>query len=306
MDGVAILLLLDDLRALYEMLQHGARGDVDVDWNPRTLGALLTARGATLARRTRDGWEITRRWASAPRSTHRDVHAAGPGTGDDRLLRFDDALVSAVETGARTRGWRLNHVVLALLARSWSRVVGREPGEPSVSGWLVTVDCRRRLGASRGAGNLSGLEPVGLVGAESLDLATLIDHVRAEFAPLAHESAGLAAELLTPAAGSGPALDRAMREAFAIRARASRYSRLYSHTDRLPATLARWGDARAVDLRWEPDGDVVAPYVAMVLVRFAGTTTITPFCAPESLPAEHVATLRAEMQAGLEEAASLF
>jgi hypothetical protein len=158
---------------------------------------------------------------------------------------------------------------------------------------------------SRGAGNLSGLEPVSLLDVEARDPLDLVEHVRQAFAAFATPSAGLVAELLT-APGLRPpthVLDRAMRDTFAFRARTSRYSRLYSHTDRLPASLEDWGHAVATGLRWMPPHHVAPPYAAMILVRFAGSTTITPFASAETLPPDVVAALAAEVQAGLEEVA---
>jgi hypothetical protein len=95
-----------------------------------------------------------------------------------------------------------------------------------------------------------------------------------------------------------------MRDTFSARTRTSRYSRLYSHTDRLPPTLGEWGHARATGLRWMAPSHIAPPYVAMVLVRFAGTTTITPFASTETLPPDVVAALAREVQAGLEELAA--
>jgi hypothetical protein len=306
-DGRGILMMLDDLRRFYVALGDDPLPVADVDWSPRTLAALLHPGPVERARLT---LEVLQRWTAAPRSTHRDAFTRRPSGARDRqphdaCMRFDDELVGVIDAAARRRGWRLNHVMLALLARAWSRVVGREPVDPSVSGWLVTVDCRRQLDVERGAGNLSGLEPVSLLDIEARDTVDLIEHVRQAFAAFATPSAGLVAELMTTPGVRLPAdvLDRAMRDTFALRTRTSRYSRMYSHTDRLPPSLEDWGHARATGLRWMPPNHIAPPYVAMVLVRFAGTTTITPFASSETLPADAAAALEAEVRAGLEEVA---
>jgi hypothetical protein len=309
-DARGIQLALDDLRRIHGALQRGERPTVDVDWNPRTLSALVDAQGPRLDERARRGWELAGRWGTVPRSTHVDAGGEGGAATArdpyDTTMQFDDALVCAVETGARSRGWRLNHVMLALLARAWLRVVGHEPVEPSVSGWLVTVDCRRQFRMTRGMGNLSGLEPVSVRAVDSGDVRDLIGGASAAFAPLARAGAGLAAEFSSPLARFTPpqVFDRATRDLVAMRTRTLRYSRLYSHTDHLPPDLAQWGTITAVGARWIPPRAVAAPYVAMVLVRFGGRTTITPFASTTTFPADCATSIAREMQSGLEEVAS--
>jgi hypothetical protein len=307
-DARGVALLLDDLRSFYVALQRDEDPVVDVDWSPRTLGALLAARHSRLDERARRAWDAAQRWATVPRSTHCDP---APTTGDDGsdgsdgsdgeyAIRFDATLISAIEAAARTRGWRFNHVVLTLLARAWTRVFGREPVEPSVSGWLVTVDCRRQFGVARGAGNLSGLEPVSLVDVDTRDPVEAIARTTAAFAALTRDGAGLAAEL----APRPPALlDQAMRDTFALRTRTFRLSRLYTAA-RFPPSLEHWGHATATGLRWVVPERAVPPYVAMALVRFAGVTTIAPVAAPEVFPRASASALGAEMQRELAQLAS--
>lgn len=308
-DARGTLLMLDDLRTFYCALRRGEDPVVDVDWTPRTLGALLDSRPERFDERARRAWDVARRWAAVPRSTHGDAadHTAGTDGGqddDERTIQFDDALVGAVEVAARTRGWRLNQVSLTLLARAWSRVFGREPVEPSVSGWLVTVDCRRQFGVERGAGNLSGLEPVSLKDVEAQDLLAAVDETRAAFAALGRDGAGLAAEIVTPPVRVPPAtLDQMMRETFAFRAETYRLSRLYTTAVFDPA-LARWGDATATGLRWVAPDLIAPPYLTVALIRFGGATTMTTVAAPEVLPAGCTTALGTELHAGFEELAA--
>ena len=308
-DARGTLVMLDDLRTFYCALQRGEEPVVDVDWTPRTLGALLDSRPERFDERARRAWDVARRWAAVPRSTHRDAaddtsDASGERDDDERTMRFDDALVGAVEAAARTRGWRLNQVALTLLARAWSRVFGREPVEPSVSGWLVTVDCRRQFGVERGAGNLSGLEPMSVIDVEAQDLLAAIDQTRAAFAALGRDGAGLAAEIVTPPVRVPPAtFDQAMRDTFAFRTETYRLSRLYT-TAVFDPSLARWGDATATGLRWVSPDRIAPPYLTIALVRFAGVTTMTTVAAPEVLPAGCTRALRTELHAGFEELAA--
>jgi hypothetical protein len=307
-DGHGMVLILDDLRVICAALQRGEEPTVDVDWTPRTVGALFDAKGVSLDERWRESWELTQRWGRAPRSTHRDVAVAdgavatGPALADS-TMHFDDALVGSVDAGARKHGWRLNHVMLALVARAWSRIVGREPDEPSVSGWLVAVDCRRQFHVSRGMGNLSGFEPVSILDVESADLLDVIESTRAAFEPLTRSGAGLVAEAMSPVARLTPPLllDRAIRDSFELRTRTLRYSRLYTHTDRVPASMARWGATTATAMRWITPRCIAPPYIAIGLMRFGGITSVTPEASVVSLPADCLAALAVELQAGFEE-----
>jgi NRPS condensation-like uncharacterized protein len=308
-DARGTLLLLDDLRIIYVALQQGDAPTVDVDWSFRTLGALVDARGERFDVRTRRGWDVVRRWTTTPRSTHRE--AAGPARStearaddDGNTAVFDDALIDTVDVAARRHGWRLNHVTLALIARAWSRLFGREPVEPSVSGWLVTVDCRRQFAVERGVGNLSGLEPVSLIDIEAQDLLLAIDQTRAAFGALARDGAGLAAEMLAAPVPMPPVIyDRAMRDTFALRTRTYRLSRLYT-TAVLRPTLAQWGHTEATALRWISPDRIAPPYVTLALLRFGGETTITSVAAPEVLPPESATALAHELRAGFEELAA--
>jgi NRPS condensation-like uncharacterized protein len=307
-DARGTLLMLDDLRTIYCALQDGEEPVADVDWTPRTLGALLDARGERFDARTRRGWDVARRWTTAPRSTHCDAteptRRSEGQQDDDHTAVFDDALIDTVDVGARRHGWRLNHVTLALLARAWSRLFGREPVEPSVSAWLVTVDCRRQFGVERGVGNLSGLEPVSLIDVESQDLLVAIDQTRAAFGALARDGAGLAAELLAAPVPLPPALyDQAMRDTLALRTRTYRLSRLYT-TAVLRPTLAQWGDTTATALRWVSPDRIAPPYVTFALLRFGRETTVTSVAAPEVLPPESATALAHELHAGFEELAA--
>jgi hypothetical protein len=269
---------------------------------------LRDAKGVSLDERWRETSELTQRWGGVPRSTHRDLSIADGGavTGPalaDGTMHFDDALVNSVDAGARRHGWRLNHVVLALLSRAWSRVVGCEPDEPSVSGWLVAVDCRRQFRLARGMGNLSGFEPVSMLNVESEDLLDVIESTRAAFEPLTGSGAGLAAEVMAPVARVTPplVLDRAIRDSFDLRTRTLRYSRLYTHTDRVPASMAQWGSASATGMRWITPRCIAPPYIAIGLMRFGGVTSVTPEASLETLPADCAAALGVELQAGFEE-----
>jgi hypothetical protein len=135
-------------------------------------------------------------------------------------------------------------------------------------------------------GNLSGLEPVSLVDIETMSLCETIDAVRREFIPLARSGAGMVADLASAGTGIAPAgvIDRAMRATFDLRTAAYRYTRFYSHLDALPDSLVDWGGTEALGVRWSHDAPSAPPYVAMLLVTFRGTTTLTVVAPRATLP----------------------
>jgi hypothetical protein len=288
-DGHGLLVLLDDLRTLYAAVGSSERPVVDVDWRDRTIGALLEGGGVGTADRVRMGWDAAQRWAVRS-STHRDDTGeseddTSPEPEGDWSTRFESAQLEAVEAAGAERGWRRNHVLLAVLARAWLDTIGHAPTAPSVSGWLVTVDCRRRLGATRSVGNLSGLEPVSLLDLESMSLTDTVDAARQAFASLGQAGAGMVADLASVGSGRvpGPLLDRAIRGAFELRAETDRYTRFYSHVDAFPDSLAEWGDAELVGARWRQNAPCAPPYVAMLLTTFRAITTLTVVAAPAVL-----------------------
>jgi hypothetical protein len=302
-DGRGLLLVLDDLRRIYVALDAGVDPDVDVDWNPRNVESLLAAHQVTMDERARMMWDLMGRWASVPRSTHADAPGDADPASRHTVIELDDALLGTVEALALTRGWRLNHVMLASLARAWARAFDDDGGSESISGWLVSVDSRRPFRSTRGVGNLSGLEPATLTAVASTDLPGLVDQARMAFAPLGRRGAGLAADLVSPPLGLVPqdVVDRATRDTIASRTARLRSSRLYSHTDRLPEGLGDWGATQATGVRWLPPPRVAAPYVAFVLVRFRGVTTLTPYASTACLAPRSASTLADELRESLAE-----
>jgi hypothetical protein len=305
-DGVGLLLLSDDLRRLYRSLGEGGDPRPDVDWNPRTLSALLDAHGIGLGERTRLAWDAGVRWSTVPRSTHGVPPGAPPRrTGE---LHVDAApwscsaeLLDHIVENGRDRGWRRAHVVVASLAAAWSRAFGDEPG-PATSVWLNSVNCRRQLGTRRGIGNLSGFEPVALHHVATRALPDVVDEATRTFAPFRDLGAGMIGELGAPLLDVVPAplLDRATDTAFKLRAEESRWTRAVSVVD-FPEALADWGDARAVAGWCEPVRAMTGPSVAFVVTRFLGRVCCTPVASDVALGADDTDRLFVELDTVLAE-----
>ena len=260
-DGRGLVLLLDDLRAFYAALgeRWRARGRRRLDRpHDRCVARPRAESGSPIASawvgmRPSDGPGRPRRRIATTTSLR--AGATRPTRVGGATTHFERRALAAIRRAGAANGWRRNQVFLAILARAWLDVVGNEAATPSVSGWLVTVDCRRQLGVSRGVGNLSGLEPVGLADLGSLSVRETVAAVGRAFARLERPGAGMVADLASPGSGIAPGsvLDRAIGTSFTARAAAYRYTRFYSHVDRLPDSLADWGDAEMLSRAVVPE-----------------------------------------------------
>jgi hypothetical protein len=300
-DGVGLLLLADDLRRLYCALAEDEDHRPDVDWNPRTLPALLDAHRIGIGERTRLAWDAGVRWNRVPRSTH-GVPDGPPHVGT-RPLRDPsvapwscsaDILDHIVAIG-RDRGWRRAPVAVASLAAAWSRAFGDEPG-PAASVWFNGVNCRRQLGTSRGIGNLSGFEPVTLHDVAARPLPDIVDEATVAFTPFRDLGAGMVGELGAPLLDVVPTalLDRAAEVTFEQRAQESRWTRALSVVD-IPETLADWGDVHAVAGWCEPVRTMTGPSTAFVVTRFHGRLCYTPAASEDALGTDDTDRLFGEL-----------
>ncbi len=279
-DGRALLCLLDDLRLLYLGLDADDHPVVDVDWSPRTARGCWTPTASTGSRGARMTRDAVDRWSTLQPSTHLEPTA----TDIDNDLGFVDCAVAldpfelrAAQSSAPDSGWPRNAVLLALLERAWGAVMGEEGGRASNSDWLVAVDARRAFGTTKGVGNLSGLEPVCLRGGACEDRSSLAHATGDALRGLRRPGAGLIAELAASWAGrdAGPVLNSGIRVLFATRAPELRLHRIFSHLDRIPDSLAEWGDATGTGVHWMPDPRIVRPIVAAMSTTFLGRTVLT-------------------------------
>ena len=253
-DGRGLLVLLDDLRALYAASASSERPVVDVDWSDRTIGALLDRDpsaprivSAWVGTRRSDGWCVPRPIATMPANRATTSRPSRRATGP---TRFESAHLEAVEAGgvgARAGG---------AITCSWRCSPGRgstpsgTPAVPSVSGWLVTVDCRRQLGVSRRRGQPERARAGRACSTWSRRAC------RTRWTRLVTRScrSGGPARAWSPTSRPaqvrpvpGPLVDRAMRGAFDLRAATDRYTRFDSHVDVFPEIargVGRRGDGR--------------------------------------------------------------
>lgn len=304
-DGVGVLVLADDLRRLYCATTLGEDPRPDVDWSPRTIDALLDAHGVGIGERVAMAWAGQRRWAAARPSTHAEAHGtAGAAPTTYQPVSFSTAALDTIVASAGGRGWRPSHALLAALAVAWSRVVGPGSDPRSTSGWLVGVNARRPLHTLRGAGNLSGFEPVALREVETRPFAAIVDDARDAFGPFRTLGAGMLGELGAPLLRSTPTalLNRALTTVFEAQAASTRYTRAFSAVE-IPDVIGDWGDTEA-DAAWcEPVDDVPAPSSAFVLTTFRGTVTCSPGAAPSVISPDETSALFATTNATLTELA---
>jgi hypothetical protein len=297
-DGVALLLVADDLRRAYLAARAGMDTCPDVDWSPRTISALLDARRVGLAERARLALEDGLRWGEVPRSTHGEPTGASPRHASDPAGDPDAppwscaaAIVDRAVAIGRDRGWRRAPVIVAALAAAWSRAFGDER-KAGASVWLTTVNCRRPLGASRGIGNLSGFEPVWLTDVGTRPLPDIVDEATRRFVPFRDLGAGMLFELGTPLLGFLPesALDEGMAATVDWRTRQWRWTRVVSVVD-IPEVFVDWGATRALAGWCEPVRAMTGPSVAFVVTRFAGSVSITPVVSDSVFAADDIRRL---------------
>ena len=213
-------------------------------------------------------------------------------------------MLDTIVAGNSERGWRPSHVLLASLAVAWSRVIGHHVAPDSTSGWLVGVNGRRPLHTLRGAGNLSGFEPVALRDVETRPLAHIVDDARDAFIPFRELGAGMLGELGTPLLRYAPPvlLNRAMTATYEAQARRTRYTRAFSAVE-IPDIIGDWAHTEA-DAAWcEPVNDAPAPSTAFVLTTFRGGLTCSPAASPAVLAPSESDALFAATGAALAELA---
>lgn len=307
-DGVGVVMLADDLRRIYCAVERGEDPRPDVDWSPRTISALLDASHVGIDVRASIAWDAQQRWATAPPSTHADAVATPPGDGAPppyRPVSFPATMLDTIVECSGERGWRPSHALLASLAVAWSRVFGRDAAPASTSGWLVGVNARRPLHTVRGAGNLSGFEPVGLRDVETRPLADVVDDARDAFIPFRTLGAGMLAELATPLLRFTPPalLNRAMTTVFEAQAQRTRYTRALSAVE-IPDAIGDWGHTLALAAWCEPVADAPAPSIALVVTTFRGVVTCSPAASAAALAPSESDALFAATSAVLDELAA--
>jgi hypothetical protein len=303
-DGRGTFVLLDDLRTGYALARCDALVRPSADQSIRTIGGGVEAAG--LDGRTRA--EILRaaahRWSAVAPSSHWEPRGDGapnelPGV---HVARFAPNPFDQLGSIRRARRWTVTDVILGAIARAWEEAIGRDHSGVRNSGWLVTADVRPRLGLTRGVGNLSGTEPVELLGMGAGWPEDSIAIAAAALATVRHGYPGVGADLaattLRDVGAEVPLwLNRALLRYGTER---SRYTRAIANFGPIPTPLLDWATAKMVDLWWAPPlAD--PPYVNATFTSMPGTLTLSLRTHPGGLTAGQASDLASAFLETLED-----
>jgi hypothetical protein len=247
-DGVASVLLLEDLRRLYVGRISQAHEPPPPDMSPRTVEGLIRSESFPLLKRQGVVARGLDRWRRLPPSAHVDPSAGPPGAATDYVTFEVGTVLAAYEEQRRRRNWSVDAVLIGVLEAAWTETFGSGKG-PSV--WLVAADLRPGFGVHRGVGNLSGAEPVAIRNPHVRPVELLIEQAAAEMAISKSNSPGLGPELMARSWGWMPpqVLNRGTEWMIRNGLR-NRHTRTLSNLGRLPSSLNDWGHASMATIRF--------------------------------------------------------
>jgi len=254
MDARATAMLADDLRRSYLALARDPDARPDLDRSPRSFPEVLRRIGPSTKTRAGVFGRGAVRDTIIPRSRHVEPWTARKSQGGEltyEALEIDPELTAALAAVRRQRGWTVNDVLLGLLARGWGEVMGSRGGAAGPTGpscWAIAVDLRPWVGASRGMGNLSGIENVVLPDAEGRGPAEAVEVARREMEARKAGWMGLHSQLVVSglrALTAGPSFEAVYRLGMKHRIGVRGYSRIFTNPGPLPDELGEWGAARA-------------------------------------------------------------
>ncbi|HEX5721636.1 MAG TPA: hypothetical protein VFZ06_02695 [Acidimicrobiia bacterium] len=272
-DGVASVLLLDDLRRLYLSRVSSAHQPPQADGSPRTVEGLVPQNRLGFLERQSVVARGLDRWRRLPVSTHVDPSSSPPDSAAADYVAFEvGSVLASFEEQRRSRNWSVDAVLVGVLEAAWAETFGPGPG---ASGWLVAQDLRPGFGVRRGVGNLSGVEPVAIRSPNVRPVERLIEQAAAEMAVTKSNSPGLGPELMARSWAwmPTPLLNRGVEWMIQSGLR-SRYTRSLSNLGRLPSSLDDWGEAEMASIRFV--GPMAkAPYTSFIAFAHGSSSWLT-------------------------------
>ena len=272
-DGVASVVLLEDLRSLYVSRVSDAHQPPQADWSSRTVEGLGPQNRLGFFERQSVVARGLDRWRRLPVSTHVDPSSSAPDAAATDYVAFEvGSVLASFEEQRRRRNWSVDAVLVGILEAAWIETFGSGAG---ASGWLVAQDLRPGFGVSRGLGNLSGVEPVAIRAPHLRPIELLIEQAAAEMAITKSNSPGLGPELMARAWAWMPTqlLNRGVEWMIQSGLR-SRYTRSLSNLGRLPSSLNEWGEAEMATIRFV--GPMAkAPYTSFIAFAHGSSSWLT-------------------------------
>ena len=213
-------------------------------------------------------------------------------------VRFERAQLEAIQTAGATR-WVASEPRAVGDPRSrWATIVVGTLARPRRRSAAPWAGDRRRPSTVPHDGvvwaNWSGMAPVSIVGLESMSVPDTVDAVGRAFVepcPTRHGIGRRPRVAGVRARWAGVPRGPPVRDTVGAWDAAYRYTRFFSHLDPIADSLADWGGAEMLGVRW-CQSPPAAPHVAMMLVTFRGTTTLTIVVSPAALAVERVRALQ--------------
>lgn len=272
-DGVASVLLLEDLRRLYLSRVSNAHQPPQVDGSPRTVEGLVPQDRLGFFERQSVVARGLDRWRRLPPSAHVDPSSDPPDDAAADYLAFEvGPVLASFEEQRRRNNWSVDAVLVGVLEAAWIQTFGSGAG---ASVWLVAQDLRPGFGVHRGVGNLSGAEPVAIRNPDVRPVERLIEQAAAEMAITKSNSPGLGPELMARSWTWMPTqvLNRGVEWMIHSGLR-NRYTRSLSNLGRLPSSLDEWGEAEMTTIRFV--GPMAkGPYTSFIAFAHGSSSWLT-------------------------------
>jgi hypothetical protein len=288
-DGVASVLLLEDLRRLYVSRVSDAQRPIEADWSPRTVEGLASKHRLGFIERQSVVARALDRWRRLPPSTHIDPSSDSPKDAATGFLALEvGPLLESFEVQRRRNNWSVDAVLVGVLEAAWIETFGSGAG---ASVWLVAQDLRPGFGVHRGVGNLSGVEPVAIRHPDARPVERLIEQAAAEMAVTKSNFPGLGPELMARSWAWMPTqlLSRGVEWMIESGLR-NRYTRSLSNLGRLPSSLDEWGDAEMATIKFV--GPMAkAPYTSFIAFAHGSSSWLTVRVSDGWLTATHARRL---------------
>jgi hypothetical protein len=278
-DGMASVILLGDLRDLYNAVLEG-KGAPPPDWSPRTLEALVEEdpdwRTVTAA-----AIRGTSAWWRAPVSTHVDPGGAADAPANDHALMELGPVLRALAPERRRYHWSTDAVLLGVLEKAWASVFGTPTADSS---WFVARDLRPALGVTRGVGNISVTAGVSIADPRT-DLMSVIDRANTEISAQGRDLITASVAIWPWRLAAGPSFHAMLRKSERMRC-----YRSVSNVGQLGESLDNWGSA-SLDRVWFVGPLAHPPYTSFIAAGHGPSTLVSVRTSPRWLTNEQATAL---------------
>ncbi|MGH8927550.1 MAG: hypothetical protein ACRDWH_04325 [Acidimicrobiia bacterium] len=296
-DGVASVLLIEDLRRIYrDLISPAGRSTLPTDDSPRTVAETIRRTGLPVPEQWAVATRSLDRWRRQPPSTHAAPSPKEPAVTAAGYETIDlGPALKALDERRRRDSWPVDAMLVGVLESAWAEVFG--PGGPGSSVWLVASDIRPALGITGGVGNLSGAEPVAIERPGQRPVSRVIEQAAAAMATWKSGFPGLGPELMArtwswlPPTILNQGVEKMIRTGQRLR-----HTRTLSNVGRLPASISDWGPV-AMDRIHFLGPMSRGPYTSFVAFSHGSSSLLTTRTSPDWLTSSHVTEFRKAIDA---------